>query len=141
MPNLEAKPLREFVFTVPLDADLLPAIVDLISRLRVNAGTVSFIGALRSATLLYYVQDEKRFHKNFFEGPLEIVSGSGNIATLDGKPMVHCHVVLADRNGLCIGGHLAEGSRVFAAEVHIRELSPALKRSYDEATGLNPLEI
>lgn len=141
MSAVETKSLREFVCGIPYDADLLPSLKDLAKKLGVNTGTMNFIGALRCATLYYYVQDEKRFHKNILEGPLEIASGIGNIATLEGDLVVHCHVVLADKNGSCYGGHLAEGSRVFAAEVNIRELSPPIKRLFDPVTGLNLLQV
>jgi predicted DNA-binding protein with PD1-like motif len=141
MSAVETKPMREFICSVPYDADLLLSLKDLAKRLGINTGTINFIGALRGATLYYYIQDEKRFHKNVFEEPLEIVSGVGNIATLNDELVIHCHVVLADKNGTCYGGHLAEGSKVFAAEIHIRELSPQVKRGFDPVTGLNLLQI
>lgn len=138
---VETRPLREFVCSVPYDADLLPSLKDLVKKLGINTGTISLIGALRNATLLYYVQNEKRFHKNVFDHPLEIVSGIGNIATLNGDLVIHCHLVLADKNGYCYGGHLAEGSKVFAAEANIRELSPQITRQFDPVTGLNLLKV
>lgn len=141
MSAIETTPLREFFCSVPYDADLLLYLKDLIKKLGINTGVINFIGALRSAALHYYIQDEKRFHKNTFEGPMEIVSGIGNIATLNDELVIHCHVVLADKNGTCYGGHLAEGSKVFAAEIHIRELSPQVKRSFDPVTGLNLLQV
>jgi predicted DNA-binding protein with PD1-like motif len=141
MSAVEANPLREFICSVPYDADLLLSLRDVVKKLGINSGTLNFIGALRGATLYYYIQDEKRFHKNVFEGPLEIVSGMGNIATLNDELVIHCHVVLADKKGTCYGGHLAEGSKVFAAEVHIRELSPQMKRNFDPVTGLNLLQL
>jgi predicted DNA-binding protein with PD1-like motif len=141
MPAIEARPLREFVCSVPFGFDLLISLKDLVNKLGVNTGTINLIGALRSAVLQYYIQDEKRFHTNVFEEPLEIVSGIGNIATLNGELVIHCHVVLARKDGSCLGGHLAEGSKVFAAEVQIRELYPPVKRSFDQVTGLNLQQI
>lgn len=126
---------------IPFDSDLLLSLKDLVNKLQVRSGCINLIGALRNANLLYYIQDEKRFTKNAFEGPLEIASGIGNIATINDDTVIHCHLVLAGKNGACLGGHLAEGSRVFAAEVNIRELSPPLKRKYDPQTGLNLFDI
>jgi len=141
MPAIESRPVREFTCSVPFGADLLVSLKGLVKTLGVNTGTINLIGALRSATLQYYMQDDKRFHTNVFEEPLEIASGIGNIATLKGELVVHCHVVLARKDGSCLGGHLAEGSRVFAAEVHIRELCPPVERSFDPLTGLNLEQI
>jgi hypothetical protein len=141
MTAIGSKQLKEYICSVPYDSDLLTSLKDLVKKLGIKTGTINFIGALRGATLLYYIQDEKRFHKNVLEGPLEIVSGIGNIATLNEELVIHCHVVLANKDGSCFGGHLAEGSRVFAAEVHIREFSPPVKRGFDKVTGLNLLQI
>lgn len=138
---LESKCLREYVCAIPYDSDLLLALKDLIKRLQIRTGTFTIIGALRNATLYYYLQTEKRFNKNVFDRPMEIASGIGNIATMNDELIVHCHLVLADKNGICFGGHLAEGSKVFAAEVHIRELSPPIKRKFDQTTGLNLFAI
>jgi predicted DNA-binding protein with PD1-like motif len=141
MTGVEARPLKEFVCSVPFGADLLASLKDLIKQLGVHTGTINLIGALRSATLQYYIQDEKRFHTNKFEEPLEIVAGIGNIATLNGELVVHCHLVLARKDGSCLGGHLVEGSKVFAAEVHIRELYPPVERHFDPVTGLNLQQV
>ncbi|MBM5804758.1 MAG: DNA-binding protein [Candidatus Verstraetearchaeota archaeon] len=138
---LESKGLREYLCNIPYDADLLVSLKDVVKKLQIRSGIMMVIGALRNATLYYYLQDKKHFHKNMFEGPLEIASGTGNIAILDDEIIVHCHLVLADRDGRCFGGHLAEGSRVFAGEVYIRELSPPMKRRFDAKTGLNLFDI
>ena len=69
---------------------------------------------------------------------MEIVAGLGNISIKDGKPFAHIHLTVADEQGWCYGGHLVPGTEVFAGEIFIREteMVPALKREYDEATGL-----
>lgn len=138
---LEVKGQREFLYNVPYDADLLLSIKELAKKLKVKTGIFTFIGALKSARLFYYVQKEKKFKENIFEGPFEIVSGMGNVATLEDDIVVHAHLVIADRDGNCYGGHLTEGSRVFACEVHLRELFPTVVRKYDSLTGLNLLVL
>jgi len=51
---------------------------------------------------------------------------------------VHAHVVLADHDGNCFGGHLMPGAEIFAAEYHIKELTGAnLERKDDPETGLS----
>lgn len=141
MSYLEVKKQREFLCNIPYGSDLLLSLKELANKLKIKSGVFNFIGALKSACLLYYVQDEKKFEKNLFEGPLEIVSGMGNIATMNEDIIVHAHLVIADRKGNCYGGHLTEGSKVFACEVHIRELFPSVTRKYDPITGLNLMEI
>ncbi len=139
--SLELSGGREYLCRIPYDEDLLSAIKDCAARLGIKTGILNVIGALKSASLGYYDQGEKRFLTNRFSGPLEIVSGMGNIAILNGETIVHCHLVLADRGGACFGGHLVEGCRIFAGELYLRELSPVLGRKFDSQTGLNLFDI
>ena len=52
--------------------------------------------------------------------------------------MVHAHVTLGDKDGQAFGGHLAEGTLVFACEFAILEHQSAtsLVRQIDGPTGL-----
>jgi uncharacterized protein len=53
-----------------------------------------------------------------------------------GRPFVHAHAVLSDKNGRTMAGHLIEAT-VFAAEIHLIELKGMnLERELDEETGL-----
>jgi hypothetical protein len=139
--SLESKSLREYICRIPYDSDLLSSLKESTGKLQIRSGWFNLIGALRCAKLLYYLQDEKRFVENSFDGPLEISSAMGNIATFDEETIIHCHVVLADKKGACYGGHLAAGTRVFAVEAYIKELSPPVKRKFDPQTGLNLFDI
>lgn len=133
--------VEEYMFSIPHNSDLLSSLKGAAERLRIGAGVFTVIGALKKAVIHYYLQEKKEYHKIVLENPFEIASGIGNIAVKDGETIIHCHVVLADKDGRCFGGHLGEGSIVFAGEAHIRALNPKIIRKYDETTGLNLLVI
>ena len=101
-----------------------------------ETGVFWAIGALSSAELGYYDQVKHEYGKIPVEEPVELASCSGNISIRDGQPFVHAHAVLADREGKTLGGHLMKGC-VFAAEVHLQELSgQSVRRVHDPITGL-----
>ncbi|MEJ5292117.1 MAG: PPC domain-containing DNA-binding protein [Candidatus Methanosuratincola sp.] len=133
--------LGEYMYGIPHDSDLLASLKGASEQLGIAAGVFTVIGALKKAVIHYYVQEKKQYRKILLDAPLEIASGIGNIAVKDGDTIVHCHVVLADKEGRCFGGHLGEGSIVFAGEAYIRALSPKIIRKYDQTTGLNLLAI
>ncbi|MCC6012889.1 MAG: DUF296 domain-containing protein [Candidatus Verstraetearchaeota archaeon] len=141
MSYKEVKGLREFICKLPYDADLLLSLKELAKKLNINTGVFTLLGALKKASLLYYIQSEKRYVNITFDFPVEIVSGIGNIAMLNNDVIVHAHLVISDREGKCYAGHLTEGSKIFACEVYLRELSPTLNRKYDPITGLNLFDI
>lgn len=133
--------LGEYVFSIANGSDLLSSLRMAAEQLKIEAGIFTVIGALKKATISYYLQDQKRYHQIDLGIPLEIASGIGNIAVKDGETVIHCHVVLSDKEGRCFGGHLGDGSIVFAGEAYIRALNPKIVRKYDDITGLNILSI
>ena len=74
-----------------------------------------------------------------FSGPFEILSLSGTLS-LDA---VHLHISLADKKGLCIGGHLVDGSVIYTTAELILLALPnyEFKRSLDSQTGYKELDI
>jgi len=118
--------------------DLLRAILNYCLKNNIKIGFISAIGALQKVNFGYYNQKEKKYYENSLEKPVEIVSCLGNISIKDGKPFIHAHLSVADDKGNVFGGHLNEGSIVFACECAIFELEgDLLERKFDEITGLS----
>jgi len=117
--------------------DLLNSLTKLCRENNVHLGKVTAIGAVQRARLEYYNQWNKQYEESALSKPLEITSLVGNISLRDGDPIVHAHVNLADSDGNVYGGHLAEGTVVFATEyvIEIYE-GNALEREFDGVTGL-----
>lgn len=105
----------------------------------VKAGVLlSVVGALENANLrMAGATTDNQIVKNF-EGPFEIVSGTGTISQ-DG---CHIHISISDKEGKVFGGHLKDGCKVaVTAEIVIgifKDIS--YKRVYDESTGFKELE-
>lgn len=129
---------RTFVGRLPHGADLLESITKIANEENIRVGKVTAIGAVQRAAIAYYNQDTKEYERKEFDKHLEIVSCVGNISTLKQRSMAHCHIVLADEHGNCLGGHLTNGCIVFACEVIIEELEgDSLIRHLDGTTGLS----
>src|SRR6056297_1481942 len=117
--------------------DLIKELTAIVKENDIQLATISGLGAVSKIVFGYY--DQKDWEYNFLEkeGQFEILSLNGNVSIKDGEPMVHAHIMLADEEGNAFGGHLGEGTIVFASEIEIQELSDADKvRKYDEDTGL-----
>ena len=118
--------------------DLLAALTSICQEIGITLGEVKAIGAVSQARVGYYHQDTRQYEWLDLPRPLEILALEGNISLKDGKPFVHAHVMLSDGDGRAFGGHLADGTIVFAAEFVIQELKAeqSLHRQMDEETGL-----
>jgi len=123
---------------IPEGEDLLPAIRKAAEAFEVRAGAAIVIGSVATAVLGYF--REGQYSYLTFNGPLEIVSGSGNISISEkGDVIAHIHLAVSDENGRVLGGHLSEGTIVgVTAEVTLIEAKDLrLLRKKDEKTGLN----
>jgi hypothetical protein len=117
--------------------DLLKGLTNVCREHDVHLGKVTAIGAVQKARLEYYNQRNKQYEENDLAKPLEISSLVGNVSLKDDQPIVHAHVNLADSDGHVYGGHLSEGTIVFATEYMIEVYEgAAFRRQFDGVTGL-----
>jgi hypothetical protein len=118
--------------------DLLEAITALCRREKVHLGRIEALGAVERARLAFYDQQARKYRYFVLERPLEITKLTGNVSLKDGEPFVHAHVTLSDSDGSSYGGHLAQGTTVFACEVILQAFhGVSLERAFDESTGLS----
>ena len=133
---------KSYVAKLPYGADLLNSIRDVAVKAKIHSASFAAIGAVRKATVSYYDQTKKKYNELVLDEPMEIVSCTGNISELDGKMIVHAHLVFSDEKGRAFGGHLLEGTELFACELIINQYKNLrIKRKYNELTGLNLMEI
>ena len=121
--------------------DILHAIEKVAAAHNIQSGYINMIGAVSGVHLGYFDREEKEYKEFTVKEDLEIVSGIGNITTYDNNYVIHAHLVAADQNGKCYGGHLLEGCEVSVTiELIITEI-PELARAIDGVTGLKLLGV
>jgi len=122
--------------------DVLETIEAVAAEFDVKSGHVSMIGAISGAKLGYFHLEANEYRDFTVDEDVEVVSCMGNISMLNGKPMVHAHIIVSDEAGKCYGGHLMKGCKVSVTiELVITETTADLSRARDERTGLNLLDI
>jgi predicted DNA-binding protein with PD1-like motif len=138
MLTVLTRPGRCFMGRLALGDDLLLTLEKLCRDHNITLGEVRALGAVAQARVGYYDQEERKYCFLELDQPLEILALVGNISLKDGQPMVHAHLTLADTSGRAFGGHLAEGTPVFACEFVIQEhlADQTLARQPDADTGL-----
>ncbi|AHF80470.1 PPC domain-containing DNA-binding protein [Thermococcus paralvinellae] len=112
---------RNFMFRIPEGEEFLTFINKFAEKNNILIGTVTAIGTLRNPKIGYFEEEKGKYKVIELSGTYELLSALGNISLKDGKPFVHIHAALGDKEGRVWGGHLIEGE-VFVAEVIIHEL-------------------
>ncbi len=103
----------------------------------VGSGWFNGIGAARDVLLGYYDLERRDYDRTAVEGEVEIASASGPLSVLDGKPHVHLHAVVSDRDCVTRGGHLFRAVTAATLEFVLFVAEETIERTFDEATGLN----
>ncbi|ADL69873.1 PPC domain-containing DNA-binding protein [Thermoanaerobacterium thermosaccharolyticum] len=133
--NIDVK--RRFMGRFKYDNDLLQEINTFITSENIRSGEIRIIGAVKKARFGYFNQSTKEYKFIEKNEHMEILSAIGNISLKNGKPFPHVHITLADKDGNVFGGHLMEGTKIFAAEFVIVDYGEnSLERVDDEFTGL-----
>jgi len=130
---------RQWLIRLEPDAPLYAQLMDAAAEFGLKAAQLNVLGAVQRAALRVFDQEAKEYHDFVLDRELELLGGVGNFSLRDGKPFLHCHVALSDREGHAYGGHLheTEPTIVFVAEVWLQELlgDPPV-RLMDERCGL-----
>ncbi len=103
---------------------------------RINAATLTAIGACTSATLAFFDPDKGDYVSKTFTEQMEIAAMIGDIAEDDGKPALHAHIVLGRRDYSALAGHLEEMHVFPTMEVVLTETPAHLRKRLDKETGL-----
>lgn len=106
----------------------------------IDAGVLlSIVGALDNANLRMAGATPTKQDVRNFEGPFEIVSGTGTIS----KDGCHLHISVSDKDGKVFGGHLKDSCQVgVTVEVVIGVFENiSFKRILDKDTGFKELDL
>lgn len=128
---------RNFMGTCAHGTDLLDELTTFCEKENIALGRIEAIGAVQKARIGFYNQQGLKYQFTEINQCMEILKCTGNISLNNGKSMVHAHITLADEHSNAVGGHLAQGTIVFACEFIIQAFdNAAVIRDYDKVTGL-----
>jgi predicted DNA-binding protein with PD1-like motif len=103
----------------------------------VFAAQFNAIGAFRRVVLNYFDWEAKQYIRIPVDKQVEVASLTGDIAKApSGKPAVHVHLVVGQRDGTALAGHLGEGHVRPTLEIVLTESPTALRKVHDPASGL-----
>ena len=95
------------------------------------------LGAVNDITVGVFSVEEKKFCPNRFQGTLEIVSLTGTVTEMNGKPYLHLHLSAGDPEGHVFGGHLNRAVISATGELTVRVLEGHVGRKFSPEIGLN----
>jgi len=117
--------------------DVLKSLAEVAARYGVSGGWFNGIGSASDVELGYYDLERRDYDRVRIERDVEIASASGSLGLVEGKPFVHLHAVVSDRQCVPRAGHLFRAVAAATVEFVLLLAEAPIERTRDEATGLN----
>jgi predicted DNA-binding protein with PD1-like motif len=102
---------------------------------KVEAGSLSAIGAFSEAVLGYFDWQSKQYKKIPVPEQVEVLSLLGDVAVAADGPTLHVQAILGNPEGSTVGGHLLQARVRPTLEVVLVESASYLKKRLDPETG------
>ena len=116
--------------------EALSGLTDFAIQKKVKDAHFTGIGALSGATLGWLDVPKKSYHRIGVADQVEVLSLIGDVATFNGKSVVHMHTVLGRSDGSTVGGHALELNVNPTLEIFMTVNSVPLKKRPDDASGM-----
>jgi hypothetical protein len=128
---------RSHVLVLTTGEEAMAALQAFAKDASLTAASFTAIGAFSSAVLGYFDWSTKEYRRIPVDEQVEVAALTGDIALgPDGAPAVHAHVVLGQRTGSALAGHLLEGRVRPTLEIVLTESPRHLHKRLDPESGL-----
>lgn len=136
----EEKGLRTYAVIFRKDDELLSGLTDFAMQYHVTDAHFTGIGAVSGATVGWLDLSRKLYHAIPVNEQVEVLSMIGDVATFNGKPVVHAHMVFGRHDGSTVGGHLWEATANPTVEVFVTASAAPLEKVPDDASGMKLID-
>lgn len=117
--------------------DVHETLATLAEREGIGGGFFHALGAVSEVELGYYDLARRDYDRKRIAEEVEIAAANGSLGLLGGKPLVHLHAVVSDRDCRTFGGHVFSAKAAATVEIFIQVSDAPIERTPDEGTGLN----
>jgi predicted DNA-binding protein with PD1-like motif len=120
--------------------EALSGLTDFAIKYGVHDAHFTGLGAVSSATTAWLDLSQKVYRPTTTAEQVEVLSLVGDIATYNGKPVVHMHTVLGRRDGSTLGGHVFELNVNPTVEVFVTANTTPLAKRADNPSGMKLID-
>lgn len=131
---------RRYILRFDKGEEVFVGLTEFAEQNQVSAAMFTAIGTCQMVELAYYNAFLKEYRRKPYRENYEIVSLTGNIAVLDGKPAIHAHGSFSGPEFTLLGGHVFKIETLATCEVHLIKLDGKLERKNNPDLKLNLLD-
>ena len=129
----------EDTYIVRLDPEeeILTQLMLVAEKENIMLAEISGLGALKELEISVFDTKEKAYYNNTYAEAMELLSLTGTVTCMDGKPYLHVHATAGDGTGKAVGGHLKKAVISVTGEILLRVIAGRVERKFSEAIGIN----
>ena len=121
--------------------EIVTSVLALAEQEHIRLASIQALGAIDRFTVGVFNTETKQYRANEFSGAFEIVSLTGTLSTMDGKPYCHLHLSAGNEKGEVFGGHLNSARISATCEMVLQLIDGQVERKFSEEIGLNLFEF
>lgn len=127
--------IKTYIVALFRGDDILSGMTEFAEKEGIKFAQFNAVGAISSGRLGSYDRDKQMYHIFPVKLQAEIVSFIGNIATYNGKPVVHVHMSVSQSDGTMRGGHLFHGIVWPTLEIMVTAFPEGVYKKKEDDTG------
>ena len=127
---------NDWLVRLDVGDEIVASLVKFASEENVISASFSGLGAVGGLKYGYFNINDREYKVAEESISLEIVNLTGNLARIDGEPIVHAHISVGFPDMSVRGGHLVEGIISITGEIFIRTYDADIYRAEEELFGL-----
>ena len=132
---------NKYFLRIDRGEEIMSSLKNFCEKEKITLAEVKALGAIDDFNVGLFDVDEKKYHRNHFAFPAEIVSLWGTITTKDGEFYSHIHMSAGDKEGHVFGGHLNTARVSTTCEMIVEVSEGTVERKFNEEVGLNLFEF
>lgn len=131
----------KYLVRIDKGEEVVKMLTKLCTEQKIKLGSITGIGAASKVKLGLFDVKKKEYHAQELSGDFEIAPLVGNITTVDGKPYLHLHINIGDKNQKSFSGHLNSAVISATFEAVLDVIDGSVDRKFDDETGLNLIKF
>jgi predicted DNA-binding protein with PD1-like motif len=140
--NMKKIKLSDNDWLIRLDVgdEIIASLIRFAGEENVKSGSLTGIGAVGGLKYGYFDINDKEYKVAEESISLEIVNLTGNLARINGEPIVHAHISVGFPDQAIRGGHLVEGYISVTGEIFLRTYDAEVIRAEEDYFGLKLIQ-
>ena len=95
---------KEYLLRLEKGEELLAQLTGFCAQNDIKSGWVTGLGGVDRATLGYYNQTKQKYVFRRVKDAVELANLAGNLSEVEGKPFLHLHATVTNKNNQAHGG-------------------------------------